>query len=556
MPRTARARPGPVGPGRPRRRSTPPSRPRRTTTASTSAARIDQPVRPPGVRLDRPGRPARPVPLVGAVHPAPAGHRRRPHRRARGRRDRGQLLHDAGPHPRRAAARRAAARRSATIAKEYGRDLADVTDRQNVQYHWIRIEDVPADLGAAGGGRPVHHRGLRRRAAQHPRLPGGRASTPTRSSTPPPCCGRPRRWRAATRTSSPTCRASARRRSAAAPRTAPRTRSTTSRSSASSAPDGTPGFDLWVGGGLSTNPMLAQRLGVFVEPDQVPAVWAGRDRPVPRLRLPAAAQPGPAEVPGRGLGRRSGSGRCWRRSTSATPLPDGPAPPPPRPPARRDHVGVHRQQRRPVLRRRRAARRPHVRHPALRRSADLARGVRLGPGPDDGRAEAADPRRARRRAVGRAGRRAGRPGPAGAARRCSGAARWPAPASSSASSPSSRPRAGPATCTPSWSGGCRTSTRRSPSTSTAARTPAPGSSSPTSASRARSSTATRASRSTWAARSAPTRSFGRKLRGLKVTAERAARLRRAGAAQLPGRPHRRRGVRHLGAPGRARGCWQ
>src|SRR5450432_2999686 len=32
----------------------------------------------------------------------------------------------------------------ATIATTYGRDLADVTDRQNVQLHWIRIEDVPA----------------------------------------------------------------------------------------------------------------------------------------------------------------------------------------------------------------------------------------------------------------------------------------------------------------------------------------------------------------------------------------------------------------------------
>jgi len=29
-------------------------------------------------------------------------------------------------------------------------------------------------------------------------------------------------------------------------------------------PDGTPGFDLWVGGGLSTNPMLAQRLWQFL----------------------------------------------------------------------------------------------------------------------------------------------------------------------------------------------------------------------------------------------------------------------------------------------------
>src|SRR3569832_583548 len=34
-------------------------------------------------------------------------------------------------------------------------------------------------------------------------------------------------------------------------------------------PDGTPGFDLWVGGGLSTNPRFAERLGVFVRPEEV-----------------------------------------------------------------------------------------------------------------------------------------------------------------------------------------------------------------------------------------------------------------------------------------------
>ena len=40
-------------------------------------------------------------------------------------------------------------------------------------------------------------------------------------------------------------------------------------------PDGEPGYDLSVGGGLSTNPMFAQRLGAFVEPDRVAEVWAG-----------------------------------------------------------------------------------------------------------------------------------------------------------------------------------------------------------------------------------------------------------------------------------------
>src|SRR5687767_15013332 len=39
------------------------------------------------------------------------------------------------------------------ISERYGRDVADVTDRQNIQLHWIRIEDVPAiwdELEAVG----------------------------------------------------------------------------------------------------------------------------------------------------------------------------------------------------------------------------------------------------------------------------------------------------------------------------------------------------------------------------------------------------------------------
>ena len=29
------------------------------------------------------------------------------------------------------------------IGVDFARDTADVTDRENIQYHWIRIEDVP-----------------------------------------------------------------------------------------------------------------------------------------------------------------------------------------------------------------------------------------------------------------------------------------------------------------------------------------------------------------------------------------------------------------------------
>ena len=36
----------------------------------------------------------------------------------------------------------------AGISTEFGRDVADVTDRQNIQLHWIRVEDVP-EIGRA-----------------------------------------------------------------------------------------------------------------------------------------------------------------------------------------------------------------------------------------------------------------------------------------------------------------------------------------------------------------------------------------------------------------------
>ena len=52
------------------------------------------------------------------------------------------------------------------------------------------------------------------------------------------------------------------------------------------------GYDLWVGGGLSTAPRLAERIGVFVAPDQAADVWLGvisifRDYGYRRLRTKA-----------------------------------------------------------------------------------------------------------------------------------------------------------------------------------------------------------------------------------------------------------------------------
>ena len=93
-------------------------------------------------------------------------------------------------------------------------------------------------------------------------------------------------------------------------------------------PEHGPGFDLWVGGGLSTNPMLGQRLGAWVPQDEVAEVWAGvigvfRDYGYRRLRNRArlkflVADWGAGEVP-RGAGERVPEAHADRRPGPGTP---------------------------------------------------------------------------------------------------------------------------------------------------------------------------------------------------------------------------------------------
>ncbi|WXB75010.1 nitrite/sulfite reductase [Janibacter alittae] len=106
-------------------------------------------------------------------------------------------------------------------------------------------------------------------------------------------------------------------------------------------PEHGPGFDVWVGGGLSVQPIFAQRLGVWVPVQEVPAVWEGvtsifRDHGYRRLRNRArmkflvkdwGAQKFREVLENDYLGRR---------------LLDGPAATV-APGTRRDHVGIHEQ---------------------------------------------------------------------------------------------------------------------------------------------------------------------------------------------------------------------
>lgn len=116
------------------------------------------------------------------------------------------------------------------------------------------------------------------------------------------------------------------------------TRSTTSRSSVWCIEHG-PGLDIWVGGGLSTNPMLAQRLGAWVPLDEVPDVWEGvvrifRDYGYRRLRSKARLK---FLVKDWGVEKFR---EILETEYLKRPLIDGPAPVPPTHPI--DHVGVQR----------------------------------------------------------------------------------------------------------------------------------------------------------------------------------------------------------------------
>ena len=68
----------------------------------------------------------------------------------------------------------AALRTLGGISTEFARDTADISDRQNVQYHWIRVEDMPEIWRAPRRGRSADHRGVRRLPPRRARLAAGR----------------------------------------------------------------------------------------------------------------------------------------------------------------------------------------------------------------------------------------------------------------------------------------------------------------------------------------------------------------------------------------------
>ncbi len=176
----------------------------------------------------------------------------------------------------------------AGISRDFARGTADISDRQNIQYHWIEIENVPEIW------RRLEEVGLQTIEACGD-CPRGMLGSPLAGlsadevldGTPaleeivrryignPEFSNLPRKFKTAI---------------SGQPDVVHEINDISF--VGVEHPEHGPGFDLWVGGGLSTNPMLAQRLGAWVPLDEVPDVWAGvvsvfRDYGYRRLRSKA-----------------------------------------------------------------------------------------------------------------------------------------------------------------------------------------------------------------------------------------------------------------------------
>jgi sulfite reductase (ferredoxin) len=182
----------------------------------------------------------------------------------------------------------AALRTLGQISTEFARDTADISDRENVQYHWIQIENMPEIWQRldAVGLQTTEACGDCPRVVLGSPLAGDSLdevldATPAiheivrRYIGKPEYSNLPRKFKTAISGLQDVCH-----------------EVNDVAFIGVNHPEHGPGLDLWVGGGLSTNPMLGQRVGAWVPLDEVPDVWeavvsAFRDYGYRRLRSKA-----------------------------------------------------------------------------------------------------------------------------------------------------------------------------------------------------------------------------------------------------------------------------
>ncbi|PYE15482.1 sulfite reductase (ferredoxin) [Williamsia limnetica] len=174
------------------------------------------------------------------------------------------------------------------LSTEFARDTADLSDRENVQYHWINIENVPEifERLEAVGLKTTEACGDCPRIILGSPL-AGEATDEVLDPTPaideivrryigdPKYSNLPRKFKTAISGLQDVAH-----------------EINDVAFIGVNHPEHGPGLDLWVGGGLSTNPMLAQRVGAWIPLDEVPDVWEAvvsvfRDYGYRRLRTKA-----------------------------------------------------------------------------------------------------------------------------------------------------------------------------------------------------------------------------------------------------------------------------
>lgn len=219
------------------------------------------------------------------------------------------------------------------LSTEFARDTADLSDRENVQYHWIEVENVPEIW------RRLEAVGLQTTEAcgDCPRVVlgsplAGESLDEVIDGTPaideivrryigdPKYSNLPRKFKTAISGQQDVVH-----------------EINDVAFVGVEHPEHGPGFDLWVGGGLSTNPMLAQRVGAWIPRDEVPDVWEAvvsvfRDYGYRRLRAKARLK---FLIKDWGIEKFR---EVLEQEYLKRPLIDGPAPEKPARPI--DHIGV------------------------------------------------------------------------------------------------------------------------------------------------------------------------------------------------------------------------
>ncbi|YCN56249.1 nitrite/sulfite reductase [Rhodococcus erythropolis] len=221
----------------------------------------------------------------------------------------------------------------AGISKEFGRNTADLSDRENVQFHWIEVENVPeiwkrleavglktteacGDCPRVVLGSPLAGESLDEVLDPSPAID----EIVRRYIGDPKYSNLPRKFKTAISGQQDVVH-----------------EINDIAFIGVNHPEHGPGLDLWVGGGLSTNPMLAQRVGAWIPLDEVPDVWEGvvsifRDYGYRRLRAKARLK---FLIKDWGIEKFR---EVLETEYLERPLIDGPAPEKPKRPI--DHVGI------------------------------------------------------------------------------------------------------------------------------------------------------------------------------------------------------------------------